>query len=116
MTRTELAERLLELPGVLLDEEKGVLRAQQALSVCREALTAAENALLLEVREDGSPLVNGKNAETRAAQLWDRTSNERGDVIQAERVLSVAKMHLGHAQAEFAAARSVARLLAGEAD
>ena len=67
MTRTDLAERLLELPRVIAEAERTVLAAEERRRLASEALQGVEDALLL----DGER-ITGKNAEQRAAQLRRR--------------------------------------------
>jgi hypothetical protein len=70
--------------------------------------------LLTRTRADGTPYLTGKNAEQREAQLHEETAGERLAAERAEAEPGKERLYLEWARNEFAAYRSVARLLDGE--
>jgi len=106
MTRNELIASLAYLPNKLASAEDAVLRAEFQLSSNRELLHDRESCLLFVG-------LDGKNEAIRNARLRADTSEERQLVLIAERDVARARMELRLVQAEFSAAKAMARLLAG---
>lgn len=109
MTRNDLINRLLALPGAILDAEEALLTASEQAQNAKNAVTATIAALYVQ------ELITGKNKETRDAQEFDATVQVRGALAEKEHALAVKRAHLGYLRDEFAALRSVAALLATEA-
>lgn len=122
MTRDELTQALLAAPGEIMAAEKELLVASDALRIAETALEDAKvNYLNGKTRADdgnwvtpAEPLINGKNAEQRDAQVKDLTRRERGAVQAAAADVERRRAALNLAQNRFKAYRSVAALLAGE--
>jgi hypothetical protein len=134
MTAGECVVRLTKLPKQLAEAEKFLMmaldrqtgdlaRADDRIAEHKEALQAAEDAILLAVLRGLEEPLMGKNAETRAAEIRERTALQRERLRDAERdrvqlartmELAVAqcKLHLKCLQNQFAAAKEIARLLA----
>lgn len=104
--RIALAERLLALPGLICAAERAVIAAELRAGGARVALVAAEDALLT-----GDRPPDGKNAETRAAQLRASTPHLRALLALSDGELLQAKAAHHQTLHEFSALRSVARLL-----
>jgi hypothetical protein len=88
--------------------------ASSSLRDARASLEDRRTELLTKTRADGTPYLTGKNADQREAQLHEETAGERLAVERAEADAGKERMYLEWARHEFAAYRSVARLLAGE--
>ena len=99
--------RLSELPSRLAAAEERVLQSDEAVQVTKTALQAHEDNLIL----GGS--IEGKNEAARAAALRLHTQKERDAVTRREAVAARARLDLRVVQAEFNAAKAMARLLAG---
>jgi len=91
-----LAERLTEANTNLVDEQYLLSKAKYEVMQAREQLKNAETTLILAGLE-------GKNAETRNAQLAQQTASERV-------ILQAAEQTLLTAEASFAIARLKWRL------
>src|SRR5262245_10943071 len=113
INRDDLMERLLAAPGAILDHEQAFLRAQQELAAARDTLCDREAEFTVGVGPEGEPYLSGRNEAQRAAQLRDLTAFERAAVRHAEDQVAAARLQLVHRREDFAALRSVARLLAG---
>lgn len=107
MTKQELVQRLLELPTEIEKAEESVLSAHARLVTAKELLQWQEDSLLLT--ENGP--INGKNAESRAAQIRSYTKNERDALADAEMNLKNAASRLDRLHVQFKAYRAVADLL-----
>lgn len=105
--RSELYCRLSEMPSRLAAAEERVLATETDLADFRETLQSREDELLL----GGS--LDGKNEATRAAQLRTATDHLRNVVATNERAVASARLQLRVVQAEFSAAKAMARLLTG---
>lgn len=108
MDRNAIIARLLELPGEIKDAEDEVIEAVDILQGQKSKLTEKQDTLLL------SGSIDGKNAETRNAQLREKTTDEQFSIRQAENDLSVAKAHLNHLLNEQSNLRAIAGLLKGD--
>lgn len=105
--RGAVASRLLALPLLIADAEVQLLAAECNRRRADAALQEAEDRLLL------AGGIDGKNAETRAAQLREGTHEERITVeMETDRTARL-KARLHALQTEHSSLRSVARLLAG---
>jgi hypothetical protein len=107
LTKAQLIERLLALPAEIGAAEEVVLQAHARLVTAKELLQWREDTLLLT--ENGP--INGKNAETRAAQVRSFTKNERDELADAEMNLKTAASRLERLHVEHKALRAVADLL-----
>ncbi|MCM3699234.1 hypothetical protein [Paenibacillus macerans] len=109
MTKQEMANRLLELPKEIAAAEDEVLSANVQLVQAKEALQLKEDGLLL------GNVIDGKNAEIRAAQMRQHTERERDILSDAELNLKNAVTRLSKLKDEFRALQTVAGLLQGVA-
>lgn len=107
MTKIELIEKLFTLPELIEAQEQTVIAAYNQVQESKSILTEAEDVLIL------SGQIDGKNAETRSAQLRAKTAKEREAVQKAENNLSVARAHLNRLTNELAACRAIAGMLKG---
>jgi len=107
MTKIELIEKLYSLPGLVEQAENSVIAAYGQVQESKSILTEAEDVLLL------SGSIDGKNAETRNAQLRAQTSSERQSIPRAENELSVSKVALNRLNNEQANCRAIAEMLKG---
>lgn len=122
MTRDELIQALEASPEEILAAEKELLVAADALRFAETALEDAKvNYLNGKVLAgDGNwitpaePLINGKNAEQRDAQLKDLTKRPRAAVQAAAADVERRRAALNLAQNRFKALRAIAALLSGE--
>jgi hypothetical protein len=107
LTREQLIERLLALPGAIAACELQLLEAERTRSHFQAHLTTVEDQLVL------SGVIDGKNAETRAAQLRTGTVVCQEQLEEVRGTFARRKISLHHLQTEHASLRAVARLLAG---
>ena len=122
VTREELMAELLAAPEQIMAAEKELLVASDALRWAEAALEDAKVNYLngKAPADDGhwfapaEPLINGKNAEQRDAQLKELTKRERAAVQAAAADVERRRAALRLAENRFRALRSVAALLAGE--
>lgn len=122
MTRDELMQALLQAPEQIMAAEKDLLVASDALRFAEAALEDARTNYLngKALADDGNwitpaePLINGKNAEQRDAQLKELTKRERAAVQSAATELERRRAALNLAQNRFRALRAIAALLSGE--
>lgn len=105
-TRENIITRLLELPAAIAAAETAILDLEQVKQEAAGSLQRVEDDLLLN-----SILIDGKNAETRAAQLRNLTQDTRGYVQRLELQKAGLAVTVRNLNNEFAALRSVARLL-----
>lgn len=111
MNKELLIQRLLELPERISWAEEEVIQLNDDLRIAKEALTDKESELMFAVKEDGKKVIDGKNAEERAAQVRSLTLFERSDIFEAEVSVSQARLELTRLQNEFKALRSISYLL-----
>ncbi|KPV60754.1 hypothetical protein QJ48_04345 [Paenibacillus sp. A3] len=109
MDRQSIISKLLALPAKIAAEEDNVLQAHANLIEAKGILQQKEDSLLL------GNIIDGKNAEIRAAQMREYTEDERKHLIEAELNLKNAVARLERYRDEFRALRSVAELLKGVA-
>ncbi|WP_020621096.1 hypothetical protein [Paenibacillus daejeonensis] len=105
MTKKELVERLLLLPDEIATAQEAVLAAHEKLLEAKDLLQEKEDSLLLHNKLDG------KNAETRAAQARQFTGHERELLSGCELQLKNAVSRLERLQIQFKAYRAVAGLI-----
>ena len=107
MTKLELIEKLSSLPELIAEQERAVINANLQVQDSKNILTEAEDILLL------SGAIDGKNAETRNAQLRAKTASEREGLQKAENELSIRRARLSFLNNELAACRAIAGMLKG---
>ena len=105
MTKQEIVNRLLGLPGEIAAGEDALLEANRQVVLAKEVLQQKEDDLLL------GNMIDGKNAEIRAAQMRQHTEHERLNLSNAELQLKNATTRLGRLRDEFRALQAVASLL-----
>jgi hypothetical protein len=110
MTRDEILTALSKLPSQIERAELALLACRQAEDRQEEAARGAEAALLL----GGS--IDGKNQESRAAQLRLEMAGYRATAAELQEKTARAGIKLRRLQAEFSAAKAAARLLAGDGE
>lgn len=110
-----IIDRLNNAPERIANAADRLLYRTEELANAKERLAEAEaNLLTAAIPVEGGaaePLISGKNAEIRAAQLRGLTLGEREVVRLAERDQARARIALELEQNHFAAARSIARLI-----
>ena len=107
MTKLELIEKLSTLPELIAEQEKAVINANSQVLASKSILTEAEDVLIL------SGAIDGKNAETRNAQLRAKTASEREGLQKAENEVSIRRAKLNFLTNELAAYRAIAGMLKG---
>ena len=107
MTKLELIEKLSSLPELIAEQERAVINANLQVQDSKNILTEAEDILLL------SGAIDGKNAETRNAQLRAKTASEREGLQKAENELSIRRAHLNFLNNELAVYKAIAGMLKG---
>jgi len=105
-TRENIITRLLEMGTAIAAAETTVIDLDQVRQEAAASLQRMEDDLLLN-----STLIDGKNAETRAAQLRNLTQDTRGYVQRLELQKAAAAVEVRRLNNEFASLRSIARLL-----
>jgi hypothetical protein len=105
LTKAQLIERLLELPVDIENAEESVLQAHSRLIDAKDMLQQKEDALLI------GNLIDGKNAEIRAAQVRTYTVHEREALADAELNLKNAASRLERLHVQLKAFRAVADLI-----
>lgn len=109
MDKQSIINRLLALPAEIAAAEEAVLQANGRLVTAKESLQAKEDSLLL------GNVIDGKNAEIRAAQVRKYTEHEREALSDAELNLKNASARLNRFRDELRALQAVADLLKGAA-
>jgi uncharacterized protein YjbI with pentapeptide repeats len=112
ITRDDLMNGLLAAPAAILDHERALLEAQQALSAARDHLADLEAQYTVGTRLDGEPYLPGRIEAQRSAQLRDLTVAERAAVRHAEDVAAAARLQLTHRREERYMAPAIDRLTA----
>jgi hypothetical protein len=107
LRRESLIERLLALPSAIAAAEAALLEAETARGHFQAHLTTVEDQLVL------AGAIDGKNAETRAAQLRTGTVACREQLEEVQATHARRKISLHHLQTEHASLRAIARLLSG---
>lgn len=99
---------LLALPQLIYDAEKELMLANLAIATAKEALKKQEGALLQG--KDPVIRIDGKNVETREAQLRDATKPER-QVLQTKTYqVQEITCKISHLYNQFRAYETVAQL------
>ena len=107
MDKQEIINQLLELPRRIHQTELLLNQVYYEVQVKKDYLTAKEDQLVL------SGVIDGKNAETRQAQLRSLTVEERQAVQQAENQINKVKAELNRLLNTQANLRAIAKLLVG---
>ena len=107
MTKIELIDKLTILPGLIETAENEVIKATNNIQLAKDALLAKEDELLL------SGVIDGKNVETRTAQMRANTFVQKHAVQQAENMASGARVGLNRLVNELAVCRAIADILRG---
>ncbi len=107
MTKLELIDKLSSLPELIAEQERAVINANLQVLASKSILSEAEDALIL------SGAIDGKNAETRNAQLRAKTASEREGLQKAENEVSIRRAKLSFLNNELAAYRAIAGMLKG---
>ncbi len=107
MTKLELIEKLSSLPELIAEQERAVINANLQVQDSKNILTEAEDVLIL------SGQIDGKNAETRNAQMRAKTVSERGGLQKAENELSIRRARLSFLNNELAVYKAIAGMLKG---
>jgi|SRR5690606_22857272 len=107
MDKQEIINQLLELPRRIHQTELLLNQVYYEVQVKKDNLTAKEDQLVL------SGVIDGKNAETRQAQLRSLTVEERQAVQQAENQINKVKAELNRLLNTQANLRAIAKLLVG---
>mgnify|MGYP000979486856 CR=1 FL=1 len=107
MTKLDIINKLASLPDLIEEQERAVINANLQVLASKDILTEAENVLIL------SGAIDGKNAETRNAQMRAKTVNEREGLQKAENLLSAERAKLNRLNNELAVYRAIAGMLKG---
>ena len=108
----DLVERLLALPGEIAAANVEVIHAEQRVAARKAILQSAEDQVLL----DHPDLLDGKNAETRAAHMRQHTTDHRRNLRDAELSLQWAKHYHAIAMNVLSVLRTIARILEPQRD
>ncbi len=109
MNKQEIARRLLALTSEIGVAEEAVLKADRQLIAAKEVLQKKEDDLWL------GNVIDGKNAEIRAAQMRRHTDYQREVLSEAELKFKNAVSKLGRLKDELGALQAFSRLLHGGA-
>jgi hypothetical protein len=112
--KQQIIDKLLKLPQEINDAELDLIRVQKMLSKSQEKLHLKEIEIQTGVREDLSPVLDGKNAETRAAQLKCMTIAQREDVMIYEASIPEYRALVSLRQNELSAYRAISRIMGVE--
>jgi len=107
LTKLDIINKLASLPDLIEEQERAVINANLQVLASKDILTEAENVLIL------SGAIDGKNAETRNAQMRAKTVNEREGLQKAENLLSAERAKLNRLNNELAVYRAIAGMLKG---
>lgn len=107
MDRKTMIVDLKAAASLLQDKEHALMVAALELQVAKDGLQAAEDRMILGGE------IDGKNAEIRAAQLREKTANERLRLQEAERAYEVAKLDAMEARNRLGVLKVIAGLLSG---
>lgn len=103
-------QTLMALPAEIWNAEIEWIKAQAEVQRAKEALAIRESQLYLAGK------IDGKNAETREAQLHSETILERGKIAEAEINAMFAKANLNMTMNKLYAYKAIARILGKEAE
>lgn len=107
MTKLDIINKLASLPDLIEEQEKVVIAAYQQVQESKSILTEAEDVLFL------SGQIDGKNAETRNAQMRENTASEREAAQIIEKALAIEQVKLNRFNNELAAYKAIAGMLRG---
>ena len=105
--KDDLMRELAELPTQIEAAEERLIVRHNAVQVAKEVLTNKEDQAILE------GLIDGKNAEIRAAQMRQYTSEARKMVQDAENGVTKTRVQLTRLNNRMAALKAIAGLLKG---
>lgn len=105
--KNDLIKELAELPAQIEAAEERLIERHNAVQVAKEVLTNKEDQAILE------GLIDGKNAEIRAAQMRQYTSEARKMVQDAENGVTKTRVQLTRLNNRMAALKAIAGLLKG---
>ena len=113
MTETQqmIVNRLIDLPSEIAEEELLLARMTARREEAKAALETAEATLLTAAGAEGFPVVNGRNAEQRTAQVWNLTAEERNTLYRLQDAERQGAVRFHRLTNELAALRACARLL-----
>ena len=97
--------RLMALPQEIFATENELITISEKIQDAKNTLTAREAELLT------SGMIDGKNAEQRAAQLKQLTELERATMANTEKQLPAIRAALTRLQNEFSALKAVAGMM-----
>lgn len=107
--REQLIADLTALKQSIVAANTEVYTAGRELITAKDELRATENLLI------SGGVIDGKNAEIRAAQMYANTAVERQNVAEAEDFLESTKMALSNLQTELRITLALAELVKGVA-
>jgi hypothetical protein len=105
MTKQEIANRLLALPGKIAEAEFTLLKAEEGLRWYKTDLQKREDEIL------NTGAIDGKNEAIRNAQLRSFTGQYREEVAGAEKEVLKAQTELRVLRTELEALKAVVSLL-----
>ncbi|MFZ3132703.1 MAG: hypothetical protein WA125_16780 [Desulfosporosinus sp.] len=107
--REKLIERLEYLRGAIVEVNTEVFNASKDLLVAKSVLQDKEDSPLT------GGLIDGKNAEIRAAQIRELTSDERANVYVAESTLDGSRTTLSNLNTDLRINLALVELVKGVA-
>jgi hypothetical protein len=112
--RKTLVQDLLAQPDEITTAERKLYNWKMDLIAAKDTYENRKCDLLLMLDADGNPVINGKNAEQREAQVRLRLIGEIGSIRACEEGLFAAERAYNYEVNTFRALRSVAGLIVGE--
>jgi hypothetical protein len=113
-TRKTLIQDLLAQPDEITTAERKLYNWKMDLNSAKDAYENKKCDLLLMLDVDGNPIINGKNAEQREAQVRLRLIAEIGSIRACEEGVLAAERAFNYETNIFRALRSVAGIIGGE--
>lgn len=113
ITRQTIMNRLMGLPMEILDAELKLMKDQSALTTAKGHLQKAQDDLITGAVQ--GKVIDGKNEETRKAQMRQHTILEQNDVNKASESFDRQTYEITKLKNELAALRAVCDLLKGTA-
>lgn len=107
--REQLIADLMALKQSIVAANSEVYMAARELTSAKDELRIQENSLIR------GGIIDGKNAEIRAAQMYEHTVIERQNVAEAEDYLEDQKVTLGNLQTELRINLALVELVKGVA-
>ncbi len=99
-----ITRKLLTLPNIIYKQEARIIQQKENIALAKLELQTKEAELLT------SGVIDGKNKETRDAQLLNFTQKERDEIAEAETVLQQQLIILNFLNNLFSSYRNIARL------